>query len=1205
MAGIVLLVSGLLSTLLPLVTGTPMSTKTLVRSSLTASILLALGIAQAASPSMQTISPKTVAPDQLSDARVSDTHLLLLRSGLIDPLAERVDFSSTGAAADAPTSRYAIVQFLDDPATARARLEQRGVTFLGYVPNNAYQVRLERDTLRTLQADADVRWVGAYQPGQKLDPALWADSLATLVLAPGGGLEIDVFGFSGESAQQIADALAKQPGTSVLSRVEDDAVPFVRVRVNEAELRSLIRAATAEDSVVWVAPHLQEYVNNSAAIGVIQADSPTTGTAGSGTVEAGRQPLWDHGLFGSNQIISISDSGLDANEAWFTTLNKGLGDHTEITFADSPVPPALGVTHADNKIYAYWVQPGATANDNNIACPGGTANGYHGTHTSGTLAGDAGGTVSAVTYTASTPTSSGHELADGMAPNAQILFQDIGNDTTGCLSITNLGGTIRQAHAAGAGIHSASWGSSSSGVYSGSDRIVDSTLSALEDIIYVTSAGNSGPGATTSGSPGNAKNAITVGALGHAGSKSIASFSGRGPTQDGRIKPDIVAPGSSTISAAGDSTTNATIEAPVSSSKSGTSMAAPTIAGNAALVRQFFMDGFYPRGSKNPADTYRPSGMIMKAVLLNGTNPVLGATPSNQFFTGDYGWGRGWTDSNLWFSTTPSAFGNDNRRMRLFERTNVSGLQTGDMQEYVIANVQSGQELRATLTWYDPEASPGTALNLVNNLDLEVIGPTSTVYAGNVFVNGISTPGGSADIRNTVEQFRLLAPAAGTYTFRVKGTAVPGGYRPNTNRQGYALAVSGAFGLPDTTAFPAPTGLSVSAVPGGTSVAFSSSGGAQGFQLYRTTGTCASAAVGDFRMVATSTSSPLLDSGSQGGYNYAYKVRGIGNDVEGELSACVDATVGGACNLQPAFDGGTVVGGASPNSTCKVPLTWNPAASNCPLSPSVTYTVQRSTSPYFTAPSTLATGLATASYEDFAVIPGAPYYYQVKATDSAGNSAPFSPTVGGTAIGPSGVDGNFYLDDGDTHVYVNMESPWQVTNTAATAGVFAYHNGADGANYPAGACASMTTPPIVVQPDALLGFKMKYNIEHGWDALLLEISTDGGSSWQDLPPDGGYPATGTITNAGNVCGYPVGKAAFGGSTSPTPATDTATASFQDFSANLSAYAGQTIQLRWRFTSDNGFEVPGVFIDEIRMSSTNRIYVDGFDPPNSAFTCTPL
>ena len=1183
-----------------------MKSKILSRTALAAAVIFALGTAQAAPVALQNLAPQAVKPDQLTDAKASDSQLLLLRSGLIDPTVQRIDFSSTGAAADVESGRFAIVQFSGNPAKSRARLETRGVSFLGYVPNNAYQVRLGSNGLSELRADPSVRWVGIYQPGQKLDPALWNAARDSLVLAPQGGMEIDVFGFAGESATQIAAALAKVAGASIVSTADSATVPFVRVHIDEAGLDRLVRSATAEDSVSWVAPHLQEYVNNSAGIGTIQGNSPTTSTAGTGSVEAGREPLWDHGLFGSNQIISISDSGLDANEAWFTTLNKGLGDHTEITTADTPVPPALGAVHPDNKVYAYWVQPGAEAYDNNSTCPGGTSpTSYHGTHTSGTIAGDAGGSVGATIYTASTPTSSGHELADGMAPNAQLLFQDIGNDTSGCLSITNLGGTLQQAHDAGARIHSASWGSDSRGVYSGSDRVVDTTLSTIEDMIFVVSAGNSGSGATTTGSPGNAKNAITVGALSHAGSKLVASYSSRGPTTDNRVKPDIMAPGSSVISASGDSSTTGTIEAAVSKSLSGTSMAAPTIAGNAGLMRQFFTDGFYPRGAKTAGDSYNPSGMALKAILLNGTNPILGSnsTPTDQFSTGNYGWGRGWADSNLWFATTPSAFGDDNRRLRIFERTNASGLETGDVNEYTIANVQAGQELRATLTWYDPEAIGGAALTLVNNLDLEVTGPGSTLYRGNVLSSGVSTPGGSADIRNTVEQVRLTAPAAGSYTFRVKGTAVPGGSRSNTDRQGYALAVSGRFGLPDTAAFPAPTSLSVSSSASGASIAFDVSGGAQGYQLYRTAGTCAASHSGDFRLVASGASSPLLDPTTQGGFDYAYRVRGISNDVEGTVSTCVDLAYSGPCSVQPTFDTSSLAGGSTLSATCKVALDWTPATSSCPLSPTINYSVQRSDSPYFTSSTTIASGLTSASYDDFSVLPAAPYYYKVLAEDSEGNLAPISKAVVGTAVGSSGVDGNFYLDDGDTHVYSSLEAPWQVTNTAATAGSLSYHSGADGATYPASTCGAMTTPSIQVQPGATLNFKMKYNIEHGWDLLVLEVSTNGGSSWASLAPNGGYPAAGTITNEGNACGYASGTQGFGGSSSATPADETAVASFQDFSANLAAYAGQAIKLRWRFSSDGGAEFGGAFVDEIRVSS-ERIFFDGFEAADTAYMCTP-
>ncbi|MEO8012124.1 MAG: hypothetical protein ABI650_10805, partial [Dokdonella sp.] len=219
-----------------------MKSARLARTALSAAVFLALGGAQAANPALQMVSAHVVSPEQLNDATASDASLLLLRSGLIDPQMVRIDFSSVGAAAEVQASRYAIVQFDGDPAAARARLEKRGITFLGYVPNNAYQVRLEATTLAELRADADVRWVGLYQPGLKLDPALWSNARATLVEAADGGFTIDAFGFAGESADRIAAALTKVAGVSIVSIAANDNVPFVRANVGQSGLAALVVA---------------------------------------------------------------------------------------------------------------------------------------------------------------------------------------------------------------------------------------------------------------------------------------------------------------------------------------------------------------------------------------------------------------------------------------------------------------------------------------------------------------------------------------------------------------------------------------------------------------------------------------------------------------------------------------------------------------------------------------------------------------------------------------------------------------------------------------------------------------------------------------------------------------------------------------------------------------------------------------------------
>lgn len=106
----------------------------------------------------------------------------------------------------------------------------------------------------------------------------------------------------------------------------------------------------------------------------------------------------------------------------------------------------------------------------------------------------------------------------------------------------------------------------------------------------------------------------------------IASFSSFGPTKDGRIKPDIVGPGELVSATSGDldpATENT--ETCNIGRKAGTSMATPMVAGHTAIVRQYFMEGFYPSGA--PGNTpFLPSGPLMKAVMLGGACDMQGNT---------------------------------------------------------------------------------------------------------------------------------------------------------------------------------------------------------------------------------------------------------------------------------------------------------------------------------------------------------------------------------------------------------------------------------------------------------------------------------------------------------------------------------------------------------------------------------------------------
>jgi hypothetical protein len=1137
------------------------------RSSLAVAVSIALvQCALAATPAAaaQALTPATPA----AVATATDPSLLVLRSGIFDPA------QPLPAAADPrlarTDSRHVVVQFDGVTRDLDKAIVATGARVVGYLPNTAYVVRLDGDAgLDKLRAIAGVRWAGHYTAAWKVDPALLDANAGPTPIET--VLEID--GFAGESANRIGRAVHKLlPNAEVRIAREDANSPRVRIGVAMPPAEAAI-AIAAIDGVAWVGRHVEPRLMNDDSIGPMQANAATG------------SPIWDRDIIGTGQIVAVSDSGLDRNESWFTRYDPGTGVINMMTDADNTTPPAIGNTYPARKVYGYWVQPGATAYDNNADCGGGPT-GFHGTHVVGTVAGDRGATA--------TPTDPAHDTNgdDGMAPNAQILFQDIGNDTTGCLSgLGNLRATIEQARNGGAHISSNSWGAGTAGAYSGNDVDVDAATWAREDMLFVVAAGNDGPGPTSIGSPGNSKNAVTVGATGHGNSLTIASFSSRGPTVDGRIKPDIVAPGSAIVSAAGNTNNNPVEQTGTSKSLSGTSMATPTISGATALLRQYFEDGFYPRGTRTAGDATSPNGALMKAVMLNGS-AVLGTWPTNTF-----GWGRMFL--NLYFNSGVGGGAGDTRRMRYWERTHETGLATGETHVYVLNAVAPGEELRVTLTWFDPEAGLGAAVSLVNNLNLEVEGPGATLYRGNVFGAGQSTTGGTADARNSVEQVRLVAPAAGIYTLRVIGSAVPGNGREGSTRQGYALVASGGIGLPDAPPVAAPTAPAIASNDtSGVGIAFSGSA-TQGFQLYRAPGSCVNADPKEFRLAGSGGASPIVDDRTQGGYTYAYRVRGVAGDVEGSASACVDVVSADTCTRLPTFNGAAATRDFT-NASCSVALNWPAGSTNCPNNTTVSYRVERDTHPYFTNPTLVATvPPGSTSYTDATVTGGTPYYYRLAAVDSGGNQSPASPTMNTTPVGANGPAGD-YIDDADDNTYMQLQGPWRVTNQRAGNGTFSYKHAADGQTYAPDTCASITTLPIRVGANATLSYQARYDLELNWDGLAVEISNDGGATWSDLPPAGGYPGTLSQTQNPpiNACGFPSTRGVFTGTTN---------GNFNNYTSSLSAYAGQTVQIRWRFSSDPGFEEEGFYLDNVRIPNSvdpDVAFSSSFEAGDSGVTTPP-
>ncbi|HEX2550727.1 MAG TPA: S8 family serine peptidase, partial [Nocardioidaceae bacterium] len=477
-------------------------------------------------------------------------------------------------------------------------------------------------------------------------------------------------------------------------------------------------------------------------------------------------PIFDHGIFGQGQTVAVLDSGIDADACWFRDPGRGL----------PPTNVCNGGTTVDTsrrKVIAVdFLDAGECANG--ITSSEWDTHG-HGTHVAGTLTGD----------DIAPPLI--HDPADGMAPGAQLVVQDGGARTDNCADIPALGCPVidlnpifQQTYDQGARIHSDSWGDDennpSQNHYTAATQDVDEFMWRHKDFLIFIAAGNDGPRAASVGSPSTAKSCVSVGATEPAGfAEAMASFSSCGPTDDGRLKPDLTLPGLAIVSAFNDG--NVAREDCASISMSGTSMATPAAAGFAALVRQYFTDGWYPSGAARAQDGFRPSAALVKAALLNSAVSMAQASPIPDACQG---WGRVLLANALLFA-------GDSRHLWVADDAGFATGAAGASRSFTfdVGNGGGGAPLKATLVWTDFPSTPAASIQLVNDLDLTVTGPGGETWLGNVFARGLSATGGEADRRNTVEQVLLDHPASGRYTVTVQAANVPQGPQP------FALVVTG------------------------------------------------------------------------------------------------------------------------------------------------------------------------------------------------------------------------------------------------------------------------------------------------------------------------------------------------------------------------------------------------------------------------------
>ena len=595
-----------------------------------------------------------------------------------------------------------------------------GAEVAGYIPENALLLTATPAALVRIAAMPEVSWAGEYLPAFKKSRRLQGE--------PAEAREVVVALFRPADQSRITRELGEL-GVFVPRTEAQDGHGLLRVRLLPAQMDKVVNWGEVE----WIEPARKPQLW-SEDVPLAEA-TPTAAVADSASAT------------GQGQTIAICDTGLDASHPDFAGRVTGFG----------------------------WTDAGFETD----------ARG-HGTLVAGLAAGSG---------------AASEGLNKGVAGNAGLYVQAMGADMSGLP--TDLGAVLQQAWNTGARVHLDGWGSADKGTYSVDARAIDRFVWDHPEMLVVAAAGNAATDlapadgvvdGSSVGSPATAKNVLAVGAaegrgktartwhdswpedfavepialdpvvVKADGSQGLAAFSGRGPCADGRIKPDLVAPGTqliSTRSAQASGTAWGLTDNTNYVFAGGTSLAAAQAAGAAALARQWLAE------ERNMSV---PSAALVKALLICGARDLApgqyGTGAKQEIPAGRPNNAEGFGLLNM-KESWPAAGG------EFIGLHDEPGLATGEFREYPL---EAPGQYVVTLAYSDYGATLAAGSKRVNDLDLTVRTPAGTVLQAN--------GGGTPDNRNNVELIEFTADEQGAYQVRVEARAVSmGGSQP------YALVI--------------------------------------------------------------------------------------------------------------------------------------------------------------------------------------------------------------------------------------------------------------------------------------------------------------------------------------------------------------------------------------------------------------------------------